>query len=88
QIVIAALNREIDRLQPGSQTLSKSFIHLPEPVPYPSDEAIEAAIQESMERVALGGPNLRVLGLNAGSMWMSDDFDDELPDEFWFGDDV
>jgi hypothetical protein len=26
----------------------------------------------------------RVLGLNPGA-WMSDDFNDELPDEFWFG---
>ncbi len=25
----------------------------------------------------------RVLGLGKGTMWMSDDFDDELPDEFW-----
>jgi prevent-host-death family protein len=30
----------------------------------------------------------RVLGLHAhlGTAWMSDDFDDPLPDEFWFGD--
>ncbi len=29
----------------------------------------------------------RILGLHAhlGKAWMSDDFDDELPDEFWFG---
>ncbi len=29
----------------------------------------------------------RILGLHAhlGEAWMSDDFDDELPDEFWFG---
>ncbi len=29
----------------------------------------------------------RVLGLHAhlGEAWMSDDFDDELPDSFWFG---
>lgn len=25
----------------------------------------------------------RILGLGEGTMWMSDDFDDELPDEFW-----
>ncbi len=25
----------------------------------------------------------RVLGLGEGTTWMSDDFDDELPDEFW-----
>ncbi len=29
----------------------------------------------------------RILGLHAhlGKAWMSDDFDDELPDEFWLG---
>lgn len=32
------------------------------------------AKQERMERTA---------GLGKGTMWMSDDFDDELPDEFW-----
>lgn len=25
----------------------------------------------------------RVFGLGAGKTWMRDDFDDELPDEFW-----
>lgn len=25
----------------------------------------------------------RVFGLGKGKTWMSDDFDDELPDEFW-----
>ncbi|HSK70414.1 MAG TPA: DUF2281 domain-containing protein [Pyrinomonadaceae bacterium] len=29
----------------------------------------------------------RVAGLNQGEIWMSDDFNDELPDEFWFGED-
>ena len=25
----------------------------------------------------------RIAGLGKGTIWMSDDFDDELPDEFW-----
>lgn len=29
----------------------------------------------------------RIAGLNQGEIWMSDDFNDELPDEFWFGED-
>ena len=29
----------------------------------------------------------RVGGLLKGKIWMSDDFNDELPDEFWFGED-
>jgi hypothetical protein len=31
------------------------------------------------------GENKRIAGLNKGEIWMSDDFNDELPDEFWFG---
>jgi prevent-host-death family protein len=27
----------------------------------------------------------RVPGLNRGEIWISDDFDDPLPDEFWAG---
>ncbi|RUT09533.1 hypothetical protein DSM106972_000270 [Dulcicalothrix desertica PCC 7102] len=27
----------------------------------------------------------RVPDLNKGQIWMSDDFDDPLPDEFWLG---
>ena len=30
-------------------------------------------------------PKQRILGLGEGKVWMSDDFDEELPDEFWFG---
>ena len=27
----------------------------------------------------------RVMGLHAGQIWISPDFDDPLPDEFWLG---
>jgi len=27
----------------------------------------------------------RIPGLNRGEIWMSDDFDEPLPDEFWLG---
>jgi antitoxin (DNA-binding transcriptional repressor) of toxin-antitoxin stability system len=33
-------------------------------------------------------PSPRVPGLHEGSIWMSDDFDDPLPDEFWLGEDT
>ena len=29
----------------------------------------------------------RIAGLHDGQGWISDDFNDELPDEFWFGED-
>ena len=31
--------------------------------------------------------NSRVAGLHEGQVWMSDDFDDPLPDSFWLGED-
>lgn len=30
-------------------------------------------------------PVSRISGLDADSTWVSDDFDDPLPDSFWFG---
>lgn len=30
-------------------------------------------------------PNQRIAGLHEGEGWMSEDFDDPLPDEFWNG---
>ena len=30
----------------------------------------------------------RIPGLDAGTTWLSDDFDDPLPDSFWLGDDL
>jgi hypothetical protein len=38
---------------------------------------------------ASSSPNAsqRIAGLDKGTVWMSDDFDDELPDAFWFGSD-
>lgn len=27
----------------------------------------------------------RIFGLGEGKVWLSDDFDDELPDSFWLG---
>ena len=36
------------------------------------------------EKAALS-TNQRIPGLQQGKVWISDDFDDELPDEFWGG---
>ena len=30
-------------------------------------------------------PKQRIAGLHEGAIWTSDDFDAELPDEFWLG---
>jgi hypothetical protein len=51
----------------------------------PTKEDVELEIRKSEERVISGLYPLRTLGLNKGAGWMSDDFDEPLPDEFWFG---
>ncbi|MGI2906563.1 type II toxin-antitoxin system VapB family antitoxin [Tolypothrix sp. VBCCA 56010] len=33
-------------------------------------------------------PKKRVMGLHKGQIWMSEDFNDPLPDEFWMGEGV
>jgi antitoxin (DNA-binding transcriptional repressor) of toxin-antitoxin stability system len=35
--------------------------------------------------VPIAGSKPRVAGLDRGKIWMSDDFDAPLPDEFWTG---
>ena len=37
----------------------------------------------SIVEVEQPAPKPRVFGLGKGKTWMSDDFDDELPNEFW-----
>ena len=53
-------------------------------------EGDEIIIEENGEPVAsvlpiykTTKPARRVPGLGRGTIWMSDDFNDELPDEFW-----
>lgn len=48
-----------------------------------STEAVST--QAPVRHASLDQP--RVLGLRAGQLSISDDFDAELPDEFWFGTD-
>ena len=55
---------------------------------YPSDEQIQKAISNSLELTRSNAIGLRKLGLHPGAMQMSNDFDEELPDEFWLGEDA
>lgn len=51
----------------------------------------EVIIEENGEPAARivpiqkAGSKERVLGLREGQVWTSDDFDEELPDSFWLG---
>jgi hypothetical protein len=81
QIMIDALSREV-----GGQ--GKALLSDSKPRHYPSVEEVERAVQESLARIAAGVTEQRILNLHAGGAWVSDDFDDPLPDEFWFGDET
>src|SRR5690349_14859156 len=70
QVLLEALEQKLPRESDGIK---------------PSLEEVEAAIEASKKRIASGEADLRILGLDKGTVWMSDDFDDPLPDEFWFG---
>lgn len=55
----------------------------------PSDERLKLIeiISNSLEEAPKISLQPRVPGLSAHpDFWMSDDFNDPLPDEFWFGD--
>ncbi len=45
-------------------------------------EKVAPQIEQELKAVQ---PAPRIAGLHAGAIWMSDDFDEPLPDEFWLG---
>ena len=60
-----------------------------EQLTYEQKRALKQRLEELESVTATVEPQLtpRTPNLHPGSVWMSDDFDDPLPDEFWFGDD-
>ncbi len=54
----------------------------------PSDSVSESRVGDLGAPRVLGlGAGMRIGGLGTGpGYWMADDFDAELPDSFWFGD--
>lgn len=51
-------------------------------------DVVLAEGKSPVARVVAVSPKVKtehVLGLHAGKMWISPDFDDPLPDEFWLG---
>jgi len=51
------------------------------------DVVIAEANKPLVRLTPIGVPSSqqRVAGLNRGEIWVSDDFDESLPDEFWLG---
>ncbi|GIK64856.1 MAG: hypothetical protein BroJett018_26500 [Chloroflexota bacterium] len=49
-------------------------------------EEVKWYVEEQTRTALMPKPGKpRVLGLHAGAITISDDFNDPLPDEFWFG---
>jgi antitoxin (DNA-binding transcriptional repressor) of toxin-antitoxin stability system len=49
------------------------------------DKPVVRLMPVVQEEAAQISPKKRVFGLHRGQIWVSDDFDDPLPDEFWLG---
>ena len=73
-------------------SISEAQTQLPGLLALACDNGDEIIIEENGEPLAKITPiaqadqtpaKQRVLGLGKGKIWMSEDFDDELPDEFW-----
>ena len=70
-------------------TLQISFEHLLETIDSLPEDQKQVVLQHLKSSSHSGEvtPKLkkRVAGLGEGTIWMSDDFADPLPDELWFG---
>ena len=71
-------------------SISEAQTQLPGLLALARDNGDEIIIEENGEPLAKITPiekpptqKPRIAGLGKGTMWMSEDFDDELPDEFW-----
>lgn len=71
-------------------SISEAQTQLPGLLALARDNGDEIIIEENGEPLAKLTPiekpkeqKQRIAGLGKGTMWMNDDFDDELPDEFW-----
>jgi len=48
------------------------------------DDFITQVVRAALPPLTLALPPPRIPGLGQGKIWMSEDFDEPLPDEFWF----
>jgi hypothetical protein len=68
------------------ETIVNELNSLPEPLLAEVLSFIRAAKNKSIQSSQQLGFQ-RVAGLHEGQIWLSDDFNEPLPDEFWLGDD-
>ena len=70
-------------------TLQISFEHLLDALDHLPEDQKQIVLQylrtHTKQNVTSDAPMRRVAGLGEGTIWMSDDFIDPLPDDFWLG---
>jgi Protein of unknown function (DUF2281) len=69
---IESIVRELEKIPEPMQRSLLAFIH-----------SLDKSLSTNDRSPSISSP--RILGLNRGAMKMSDDFDEQLPDEFWLG---
>jgi Protein of unknown function (DUF2281) len=77
--VVEELLGKLQMLIPENQQLLLVFAE------FLLERQIQSMARNTSVEVMPSPPKQRVLGLHQGMGWMSDDFNDPLPDEFWLG---
>ncbi|MGB3240470.1 MAG: DUF2281 domain-containing protein [Geitlerinemataceae cyanobacterium] len=77
--VVEELLGKWQKLMPENQQLLLVFAE------FLLERQIQSMPKNTSVEVMPSPPTQRVLGLHQGMGWMSDDFNDPLPDEFWLG---
>jgi hypothetical protein len=69
------------------EKIVRELVAAPEPLLLQVLDFIQSA-QDSPMLAADPSNTPRMPGLHLGQVWMSEDFNEPLPDEFWLGDDA
>ncbi len=68
------------------ETIVRELTSAPEPLLLKVLDFIQST-KDNSTLVSNSSDSPRVAGLHQGQIWMSDDFNEPLPDEFWLGED-
>lgn len=68
----------------SSNKITESIINKLQEIPLDQQKQILKYIESlTEEKEPSSSPKKRVFGLHQGKIWMSDDFNEPLPDDFW-----
>jgi hypothetical protein len=68
----------------SSHHITENIITKLQDIPLDKQQQILEYIESlTEEKDSSSSPKKRVFGLHQGKIWMSDDFNDPLPDDFW-----